>query len=417
VARREDQAIAFANAGRLDLAERLLRDQLKETPESSEAHRVLSFCLRARGEFGAALSEADEALRLAPDSAFAHLERGRALRALKRPTEAELEVRSALAANPTLVLLHAELAFLLVDRGAVDQAIVTARAGLRFDPTNHDCLCALGLALLRAHRVDEAHQVYADALADEPTRAHLHNDLGIVLLHLGDADSAAEEFREALRLSPNVRPAEANLQFAEQPNAVRTHPYTVRFNSAWRSVPQHTRSAMVVALFALGFLWPGGWGGLAYPLALETKRRLAIRTGARESIVFRTVLLTTIGLAFTFIAWSWAPRYADPGADASYIQTQEFAAWLQLATGVLLFRSFRPVLATIGRARAVAVATVTVAVLAASWGGRPGASLADAAGGALIALACAAAIGPLAFRVERSWQGQPDPLLDQIAER
>jgi predicted Zn-dependent protease len=183
VARREDQAIAFANAGRVDLAERLLREQLQETPESSEAHRVLAHCLRVRNKPDAALAEADLALRLSPNSAFCNLERGRALHALIRLGESEHELREAVSLAPASPIAYASLARVLIDRGAVDQAMATARAGLRFDPGNHDCLCALGLALLRAHRVDEAHQVYADALADEPTRAHLHNDLGIVLLH------------------------------------------------------------------------------------------------------------------------------------------------------------------------------------------------------------------------------------------
>lgn len=418
MARREDQAVAFANAGRVDLAERLLRDQLRETPLNAEAHRLMAHCLRVRGLLPMALAAADEALRLSPDSGLCHLERGRALRALKRLNEAEAEMREAIALDPGAPSMLGALARVLVDRGSLEQAIVAARAGLEIDPCNHDCLCVLGLALLRSHRADEAHQIYRDALADEPSRAHLHNDLGVALLHLGDRISAGVEFREALRLDPRLTSAETNLGLAGLVFVVSAHPYTLRFASAWRHLKVAARVFTLAGLLALGVVWPGGWGALAYPLGLEA-RRLAATTGRSGATAFNTAAIGTIGLAFLVLA-SLSPTHVVHGAlatdSSSGFDPRLLAEWWQLITGVAVFRAAMPAGVTSGRVRRVAIAVVGVAVLAAVWGAHPGAGAEAAAAGMFVALACAVSSGRLVFRYERATSRFPWSALDAEAE-
>jgi Tfp pilus assembly protein PilF len=233
VSTRLSPAIDFLNADRVDLAERLARDELAQDPESWDAHRILAVCLRRRGQLKASLGEAEEALARAPESWLCHLERARTLLEMRRRVEAEREMREAISGAPDNASLHADLATILTDQNRLADAAIAAREGLRLDPHDVACLNALALALLQANRTDDARQVLREALVDEPTRAFLHHNLGAALLEGNQFQSAAAEFREALRLNPGSRDAERDLQLAcrLQDNSERLHipkPYGLR---------------------------------------------------------------------------------------------------------------------------------------------------------------------------------------------
>jgi Flp pilus assembly protein TadD len=436
MARRESQAVAFINAGRIDLAERLLRDQLKETPRNSEAHRLLAHCLRRRGELVDSLTEANEALRLSPDSWLCHLERGRTLHALMRPTDAEAEMREALRMAPRSPFVHAMLAEFLLDRGSFDEAIATARAGLQINPRDPTCLSILAVAQLRSNRVEAAHDTVQEALASDPTQANLHNTLGSTLHRMGATDAAAAEFREALRLDPQLRLAESNLD-ATRRNLARPFrsPYGQRFRSAWTCRRRPWRIAALASLAVLGFVWPGFWGAGTYPLALEISRPFIKRSSSLASgvtlaawvgplIILLPLLLGTahtdvvplptptcvareVPSDLPFLWPSDMPQLVDwPCAQYQYTETETSydpdheAAVARLLTGAALIWVVMPALVTRGRAKRAAQALAVTALLVALWGAWPGANPIDSGMASALIVAGAPFAGGLVFRIE-----------------
>jgi Tfp pilus assembly protein PilF len=384
------QSIDLINAGRIDLAERLVRAVLEEDPREAEAHRLLSHCLRGRKKYAAAIDEAAEAVRLAPRRAPCHHSYGQALHAIRRYSDAEAALREAIKLLPSFPAYHASLSALLRDVLDFEGSVVEARAGLALDPANTECLSQLGLTLIRLHRIEEAHQIFRNALSDTPTLTHLHNNLGITLLRQGETQAAAGEFREALRLDPTNPAAATNLRnLSYHREGWRPDPYRLRLRFRWGRLPLAVRAAIISALAVAGFVWPGFWGADAWPVALEARRAFGARKpewGANIFYSTRLVIILALALLLagpaptTTSTWLSLPTFEGlelANSAPVLVQTDVYAptymlAVVQLFAGALLISVAIPAVVSRGWARLAAIAMLAVGALTALWTAMPG---------------------------------------------
>lgn len=171
------EAVRHHQAGRLDQAERLYRDILKQDPNHADALHLLGLLANQAGHRQAALDLIDRALGLRPAAAPFQASRGDVLQALGRHEEALSSFDQATAIDGD----HAEA--------------LTGGA---------DCLAAMG-------REDEAEARYREVIALRPAEPEFLFRLGAHVLGQGFADLAAGIFDKVLKLSPELASAAFNL--------------------------------------------------------------------------------------------------------------------------------------------------------------------------------------------------------------
>lgn len=206
-------AVDLLNAGRGDLAERPIRDWLRQQPAESAAHALLSMALCLQHREVEALREAEEAVRLDPEDVWAlqaHLE------VLVRLGEGRSAVRAghaAVTAAPTIPRFRGLLAAALLSqartalrpRGLRRDALAVAESGLELDPEDPECLLQRAQALTQLGRHAEALATTGDALRRSPESSPMHAVHGMVLMRAGDRRLGERSVREALRIDPQDR--------------------------------------------------------------------------------------------------------------------------------------------------------------------------------------------------------------------
>ncbi len=155
--------------GRLDEAERGLREVIRLAPDNPAGHNELGTALKRSGRNEEAIACFRQAVRLAPDFVAARFNLGLALSAEERHEAAEASYRKALDTAPR-------------------------------DP---EILAALGTALHAQGRFDEAIHHLEKAIELAPERAAGYHNLGEVLREQGRLDEAVERYRQGLALAPD----------------------------------------------------------------------------------------------------------------------------------------------------------------------------------------------------------------------
>jgi TonB family protein len=155
----------------IGLAAWLVHDHLSRVAslKNPESHYAKGETLRAQKNFGGAIAEYREAIRLKPDYAAAHAGLGLALSDNGDLENAIAEFRNVIRANPNDSAARNQLALTLMKRGYLDSAITEYRESVRLNPQDA-----------------ETHYALANALEKE-----------------GDSDGALAEYRETLRLKPD----------------------------------------------------------------------------------------------------------------------------------------------------------------------------------------------------------------------
>lgn len=246
--------------GRLEEAERQLRDVLRSEPKSARAHLALAHVLFAREQYSEALpslehaktnpssrrkahelmaqihqhlgreAEAQQALAMAsrfppdapwPDALAAEVESARVDKSnyLRQATVLE---ESGASAEGLALLQEAErkyrdVYFLVEGRSQLEQgdgegAEAAFREALRHDPESLEALCGLGQALARQEKYDEAKDTLQQLLQKEPGYGPAYLELGRCLKGRDD-EAALEAFQAAARYMPHS--AETRAELAE----------------------------------------------------------------------------------------------------------------------------------------------------------------------------------------------------------
>jgi Tfp pilus assembly protein PilF len=240
-AQRVQRALQAHQAGRIDEAERLYGEILRDEPGNAVPIHYLGLIAWSRGD----------------------------------RVEAERLMREALAKDASVPDFHNNLGLLMRDTQRIEEALACYRRAIEIEPRWMDAYSNLGLGLEAAGRNDEAIAAYEQALAREPRFAIAHQNLALALLARGD-------FRAAL---PHYRWRLAAQGLATTPPDPSAQPWPARLDG--RSFAVRTEQGLGDAIFFLRFA----------PEAVRRGARLAFRGDARlHSILARTGLFA-LGLA------------------------------------------------------------------------------------------------------------------------
>jgi len=206
-----ERGLALHRAGRLDEAERVYTEVLRQDPADWRVHLNLGGVRLALRRLTAALASFDAALTLQADCVEAHHGRGMALLQLRRLEEALASFDAALALAPQSAELFNSRGNALRRLQRLPEALASYERSLALEPQLPAAHNNRGLALQALGRLPEAAASYERALALQPRFAEAVNNLSVVQCELGEAAAAVASGRRALELQPGMPGVHGNL--------------------------------------------------------------------------------------------------------------------------------------------------------------------------------------------------------------
>ena len=197
----------MVNAKAYDSAVPLLRQALREQPNSATAHYLLATVLRERGRLEQAVAEFSVALKLNKELAAAHTGLGMTLNLLGRHETATASHLRAAKRQPKNGRIQNNLGFSLYLQKEFSDAEAAYERAIRADPQLRIAYINLGFALAAQKKHDAAKRAFSQVL----TPAEVTNNLAVAEELRGDDEAARRLYREALVLDPGLQDAISNL--------------------------------------------------------------------------------------------------------------------------------------------------------------------------------------------------------------
>ncbi|MFN2542061.1 MAG: tetratricopeptide repeat protein [Chthoniobacterales bacterium] len=157
-------------------SEALWSHALAVTSNNDVAHNNLGFLFLQRGQFDAAISHFESALKIRSQNAATHYNLG-------------------------LALIHNNLANALVRKRQIDEAIPHYEKAVALRPDYADAHYNFGVVLLQEGRLDEAIEHWRKTVAIQPDDIEGHATLGDALIRVGQIENAIAEYETALQLA------------------------------------------------------------------------------------------------------------------------------------------------------------------------------------------------------------------------
>ena len=190
------------SAGRLDEAALILERAQRENPTFVQPLISLAEVRIQEHKYDDAAALCDRVLKLVPD----HIE---ALRRLGDLALLREDLNTAGQRYARIVELDAgdvsamtKLGVIRMRSGRADEAMALFRQAIEHDPSNSEALLYLAGALASAGRPAEALPYFERALESDPASTMALNGLGLTKLAVGDKAGAVTAFRQSLRLDP-----------------------------------------------------------------------------------------------------------------------------------------------------------------------------------------------------------------------
>jgi tetratricopeptide (TPR) repeat protein len=195
--------LAELTAGRLEQAERHLRDAIALAPGSAESVYNLGVVLSRQGRPAEAIAAYGEAIRLGPDHAGAHNNLANLLVDAGRFAEAGPHYAEAVRLQPRTAGARNSFGKWLVDAGRPAEALAQLEEAIRLQPDMAEPHFNAGNACAALGRLPAAADYYRAAVRLDSGHAEARNNLGNLLLELDRLPEAMAEFEAALRLRPD----------------------------------------------------------------------------------------------------------------------------------------------------------------------------------------------------------------------
>lgn len=183
----------------------------KLAPGEVDAHFKQAVEHHRNRRMEAALDELRAVLATDPNHAGAHYYTALIFHERGMNDEAAGEYRAALKLKPDFVAARSDYAGLLAQTGKFPEAIGELKTAVRDKPDYPQAHRFLGMIYQDTGRLSDAVRAFKTAIRLEPGYADAHNNLGEVYLQMGDHPSAAAEFQAALRVQPGHEGAKQNL--------------------------------------------------------------------------------------------------------------------------------------------------------------------------------------------------------------
>jgi Flp pilus assembly protein TadD len=187
----------------------MLDELHREAPEDADVLTLRGIVYRERGLFGDAEADLKDAIKLTPESADAHAALGIVYDIQMRP-EAEAEHREAVRLAPKNPAYLNNLGFSLYLRQHFKEALSMYESAARLAPLSRRVRTNLGFACAAMGDLRRAAREFQMGGSE----AEAKNNLGFAYERRGDMANAYELYVEALRLDPKVERARSNLVHA-----------------------------------------------------------------------------------------------------------------------------------------------------------------------------------------------------------
>ena len=190
-------------AGKLEEAEKTLRDAVKLQTDSIEARGELGRVLVLLQKPGDALQIFEEIIRINPEHFQAWNSKANVCGKLERWKEAVAAYKEAVRLKPESYSCLYNMAIALEETGDHVSAIDAYKAAISLNPDFTDAYNNLGIALSSLGRREEALEVYSEAIRRKPEEFSLYFNMGMCLFEEGRYTQAAAAYRNALDIKPD----------------------------------------------------------------------------------------------------------------------------------------------------------------------------------------------------------------------
>jgi tetratricopeptide (TPR) repeat protein len=213
-------ASAHQGAGRLQQAETILRQVLKQRPNQPEALHLLAIVAHQAGKTNIGIELIARALTINPNIPVFHANIAEMYRRVGDTRAAIKHGERAIALNPQGADAHNNLGIAHYDIGDYAGAVACYDKAIELRPRFAEAISNRGNALRNLRRFEEAEAEYRRALAINPSYPEAYNNLGSVLRDLERPAEAETAYKKALAIAPNYLEARNNLilAFKDQKN-------------------------------------------------------------------------------------------------------------------------------------------------------------------------------------------------------
>ena len=208
------QAARLHREGKLEEAEKLYRQALKDNPDNVDAMRMLAMLAAALKHFDDAERLLRRAVALAPDYLAAVIDLGRVLKEQDRFEEAIDCFKKAIGINPNNPQTHFLLAGAYAPAALNHEAVNEYRRTLELSPQHPGALLGLGNALKTIGRPDEAIRAYHDCISVKPNNGETYWSLANLKTYRFTDEQLAEMEKRVGEKGAAGEKSEVNFLFA-----------------------------------------------------------------------------------------------------------------------------------------------------------------------------------------------------------
>jgi arylsulfatase A-like enzyme/Flp pilus assembly protein TadD len=199
---RSREVIRLYREGDIEGALALVRENIRQRPDTPLAYLHLAYLERARGNLAGAVAAARRAFELRPlDAESVSLYAVYLTEAGRAKEAADVLEPYMTAVQPDLDVLTAR-GMALASLGRGDEALATFERARTADPSSPKVLVNIGTIYLMAGDRGRARQAFEAALDIDTGVARAHNSLGVIAAQEGRPEEAIERWRRAVALDP-----------------------------------------------------------------------------------------------------------------------------------------------------------------------------------------------------------------------
>jgi tetratricopeptide (TPR) repeat protein len=207
-------AASHQGAGRLQQAEAVLRQVLKQRPNEPSALHLLAIVAHQAGKTNIGIELLERALTINPNVPVFQSNIAEMHRRVGNPQAAIRHGERAIALNPQNADAHNNLGIAHYDIADYAGAVACYDKAIAIRPRFAEAISNRGNALRNLRRFEDAEAEYRRALVINPSYAEAYNNLGSVLRDLERPADAEPAYKRAIALRPNYLEARNNLILA-----------------------------------------------------------------------------------------------------------------------------------------------------------------------------------------------------------
>jgi len=159
------QAVTYLQQGKVDDAERLLKQVLRLAPKHPEVMRLLAVILAQKRDLAEALKMIDSSIKIDNKNYLAHSNKGNILKDLYQYKSALESYDRAIALQPNYAEAHNNKGNLLMDMNQLEPALESYGKAIALQPNYAEAYSNMGNALRKQNSLDKALEAYEKSMA------------------------------------------------------------------------------------------------------------------------------------------------------------------------------------------------------------------------------------------------------------